>query len=292
MALGLIGGSMVAGVGKAGEKYIDMEEKKRAEAQRVQDQMAVTGFAAEKGREMKQRDVEDQRARMSAFREEATAWRAENPKASVNDFVEHFATSEYSDLLKPTIEAAGLKMTGEVKEAQSKESEARRGLIGAQTEESKARKEYTEGAKTEAERMRAEAAKTRAEKGAAGGKSKGDLSEKDFQASWRDMAKANPLTNPDTGEPDLTAQAQMGDLYKKLYDETGSLTIAESYAVKTIKAAQDFAAGQAKKAGASPTPSQWSAWLEQGSQRYLQQLADQRKAAREKPATSGATGKF
>lgn len=285
MALGLIGGSIAAGLGEAGNKWIALEEKQRAEDAAQENKLETISFANREAQAAKDKDLARLKAekaeRFKAFRSEAQAWRAENPTADIADFVAHFATTEHADLLAPTLEAAKYKDARAEKEAMTE-------LRRLQGEESKARTEYTLGAKSEAERMRAEAAKTRAEtggKGLGGGKPAG-LSEKDYENARGDVLKRNVLTNLDD-RPDPLANAALAENLDKFYQATHNMAQAERYAVDATQAGAEFAQEQAAKAGGKYSRAQYSAWLDQGAQKYINALAERRK-----PKSAGATGSW
>jgi hypothetical protein len=105
---GILFGSVLRGMGEGGNKYIDLEEKRRAEEAANNQRFAVIDYTAGKQQDVADTADAKQRERKQAFQTEAESWRKENPDAPISKFVSHFATSEYSDLLAPTLQAANL----------------------------------------------------------------------------------------------------------------------------------------------------------------------------------------
>jgi len=125
MGLGLIGGALAKGVGDGGNKYIDiMEQRRRDELARGQ-QFATIDYQAKKQGEVKDADVARAKKRMADFQDAARAWRKDNPEGSIEDFATHFATTEYADLIEPSVKAAGLSLDREKVAAQIEASKAR-----------------------------------------------------------------------------------------------------------------------------------------------------------------------
>lgn len=280
---GLITGAMLSNIGQAGNTYVGLRERERLQEQANQDRLGQLAYAQNLGQEAKDADLKRQTERMTAFQGAAAEWRKENPGASISDFATHFASSEFADLLKPTLEAAGFSSQEGLRQLQGEESKARTGLLEAQ-------RRYTEEEKGANERIRAEAAREKAEAATAranapaggrtgGGRSVSDrLSEKDFNSALRDMQKANPITNVATGQPDALGHALQGNLYRQVYDETGNTAAAESVAIGVTRAALDFAEQEAAKRGGRLSPAERQSLLNQGAQKRLYELGKEREA--------------
>lgn len=288
MALGLIGGSIAAGLGEGGNKWIALQEKQRSEEAANQNRLQQIDYAATRAEEGKDKAQQRNAERMQEFKQAATQWRQENPKATMPDFVEHFATTEYADLLGPTIQAGQYRDSSTANEALAKLRE----LQGKQAE---AQTEYIAGAKSDAERARAEAAKLRAETGGKGargaGGTKGELTPKEL-ADWRgDVMKRNSFEDPITQKPDTQANAMLMELADSLYsnDPAHNIAQAESVAVNAMHSGLEFADKQIAKMGGKADFDTRERLRRQGVQMYLQTLADSRKP---KPAPGwGGEGK-
>lgn len=107
--MGLLFGSLLKGAGEGAEKGIMIDERQRAEAAAASDRFAQMDYAARKGEEAKAAEQARRDKRLSEFKGEADQWRKENPKASLTDFVSHFAGTQYGDLLQPMVQAANLE---------------------------------------------------------------------------------------------------------------------------------------------------------------------------------------
>ncbi len=118
MASGLIFGALAQGLGAGGNKYLDLEEKQRAEEAQHQQRFQEMDLASRQREGEKDADQKRKTERMMAFRQEAEAWRQANPKAPMEDFINHFAQTEHADLLGPTLQAAGYKRQAEIAQAQ------------------------------------------------------------------------------------------------------------------------------------------------------------------------------
>lgn len=124
MALGIIGGSLLHGLGTGGQNYLNQEEaRRREEAANVAayDRME---HQADLQEQSKNKDQERRKARMLEFQNAAEAWRKDNPQAPVTKFVEHFSNTEYADLLGPAVQAAGLMSTEELRKLQMEQTKA------------------------------------------------------------------------------------------------------------------------------------------------------------------------
>ncbi len=279
-------GSLLSGLGAGGNKYIDLQEKQRAEEAAQANRLEQMDYAANKGQEIKDQERAKLKNRQMAFQSAAVEWRKENPTASISDFITHFAGTEHADLLEPTIKAAQYKDSALEKEAAVK-------LRELQGKEYEARTKFYEGAKTQSEE--ALAAQRNAKATGAGAKGPG-MTEKDYEHARGEVLHRNVLKDA-TGEPNTLANAALASNLDKFYQASHNLAQAERYAVNATKAGLAFADKQATKAGGEVDPGQFSMWLDQGAQKYTNDLAERVRQAKtptqkeggepEKPAAEG-----
>lgn len=118
MAAGLIFGALAKGLGEGGNKYIDLEEKQRAEEATRQQRFQELDMANRMRGQEKDDDQARKNKRMLEFKTAAEEWRKANPQASMESFVQHFAQTEHADLLAPSLQAAGLDRQAKLADAQ------------------------------------------------------------------------------------------------------------------------------------------------------------------------------
>ena len=154
--MGLIG-SLVGGVaGEVGglwkeERLAEQQSLVREEERRIREKDREAQEATRReGREAdKTSDREAARTKYQAFQREAAAWQEANPKASPEDMLMHFSTTEYADVMDKALSASAAKGNAEARRlqevraaAEAKRADKRLGLESAR--EGRAAEEYKE----------------------------------------------------------------------------------------------------------------------------------------------------